>query len=250
MSRPTTVAAALTIAILMLSAPRECAAQDTAAAQVSAQVAPAQAQVPVQRTGLCAWHVEFCKYRGWYRQVGAPLFTLGAIVLPCWLAFRLYRRRTSGRRMSPAREILLLAAVLYLMCLTVATLTPNRNPRLRTHASMGVELRPDLATLTCASANRSSVPNARAFCRQNLIGNLLLFFPLGVLLPLIRGRLRFRHGVQVAVVLSVGIELLQYLSRALGTYRSVDVNDVLLNVAGACLGLTFVSLLRLRRAVR
>src|SRR5687768_2490559 len=44
----------------------------------------------VQRTGLCAWHLEFCKYRGLYRQVGFPFLVLSAIALPGWLVFRLY----------------------------------------------------------------------------------------------------------------------------------------------------------------
>jgi glycopeptide antibiotics resistance protein len=54
--------------------------------------------------------------------------------------------------------------------------------------------------------------------------------------------------VLIAIALSVGIELLQYLSRAWGSYRLADVNDVILNGVGACAGLMAASLLRLRRA--
>jgi glycopeptide antibiotics resistance protein len=76
----------------------------------------------------------------------------------------------------------------------------------------------------------------------------MLFFPLGILIPLLWRRLRFWQGIQIAIALSVTIELVQYLSRAWGSYRSADVNDVVLNGLGACLGLVIVSLLRLRRS--
>jgi hypothetical protein len=74
----------------------------------------------------------------------------------------------------------------------------------------------------------------------------MLFFPLGILLPLVWPRLRVRRAVGIALALSVGIELLQLLSSAWGSYRAADVNDVILNVFGACLGLAVVTLLRWR----
>lgn len=204
------------------------------------------AQAP-RRTGLCAWHVEFCKYRGLYRQVGVPFFILSAIALPCWLVFRLYRLRTLGGPLSARREILLLTVLLYLLCLATLTLTPNRSSRLRAEGAVAVQLRPNPASLTCSYASLPRAPNARAFCVQNAAGNVLLFVPLGILLPLVWGRFRFWHGMQIAIGLSVSIEIVQYLSSAWGSYRSADVNDVILNVFGACLGLALVYLLRLRR---
>jgi glycopeptide antibiotics resistance protein len=52
--------------------------------------------------------------------------------------------------------------------------------------------------------------------------------------------------MQIAIAVSCSIELVQYLSRAWG-HRTADVNDVILNVLGASLGLALVFLLRLRR---
>jgi glycopeptide antibiotics resistance protein len=202
------------------------------------------AQAP-RRTGLCAWHLEFCKYRGLYRQVGVPFLILSAIALPCWLVFRLYRLRTRAHPLSARREILLLTVVVYLLCLATLTLTPNGSWRLRAEATAGIELHPNLASLTCSSSILPRAPNARAFCVQNAAGNVLLFFPLGILLPLVWKRLRFRRGIQIAIALSISIELIQFLSG----YRSADVNDVILNVLGACLGLVLVYLLRLRQGV-
>ncbi|HEU4749196.1 MAG TPA: VanZ family protein [Gemmatimonadaceae bacterium] len=202
------------------------------------------AQAP--RTGLCAWHLEFCKYRGLYRQVGFPFLILSAIALPCWLVFRLYRLRTIERPLSARREILLLTAVVYLLGLATLTLTPNRGSRSRAEATVGIELHPNLASLTCSSASLPRAPNARMFCVQNAAGNFLLFFPLGILLPLVWRHLRFWRGIQIAIALSISIELLQYLS----SYRSADINDVILNGLGASLGLVLVYLLRLRQGTR
>jgi glycopeptide antibiotics resistance protein len=118
--------------------------------------------------------------------------------------------------------------------------------RLRAEARAGIELRPDLATLTCASALLPSASNARSFCKQNAVGNVLLFFPLGVLMLLVWRQLRFWQGMMIAIALSLGIELTQYFSSAWGSYRTADINDVVLNGLGACLGLAIVALLRLR----
>jgi len=185
-----------------------------------------------------------------YRSFAFPILVLSLIVVPCWLVFRLYRHRSSGHSLSFQREILLLTVVLYLSGLAAATLTPNRSSRLRAEGRGGIELHPSLASLTCSSTHLPTGSRARAFCVHNARGNVMLFFPLGILIPLVWRHLRFWRGTQIAIALSFGIELLQYLSSAWGSYRAADVNDVILNVLGASLGLALVSLLRLRQGTR
>ncbi len=184
-----------------------------------------------------------------YRSFFFPFLVLGAIVVPCWLVLRLYRLRTPGHRLSFHREILLLTFVVYLSGLAAATLIPNHNSRLAAEAAVGIDLYPNLASLTCSSAILPRGSTARAFCVHNARGNVMLFFPLGILIPLVWRRLRFRSGLQIAIALSCSIELVQYLSRA-WINRSADVNDVVLNVLGASLGLALVFLLRLRHGTR
>jgi glycopeptide antibiotics resistance protein len=77
----------------------------------------------------------------------------------------------------------------------------------------------------------------------------MLFFPLGILMPLVWKRVRFWSGIQIAIAVSVAIELVQYLSMGWSN-RNADVNDVVLNVFGAFLGLAIVFLLRLLRGTR
>lgn len=73
---------------------------------------------------------------------------------------------------------------------------------------------------------------------QQLVGNVVMFAPLGFLLPLLSTRhRRFAMAAAVGLSVSVGIELVQLaLLLTLSSRRSVDVDDVILNVAGACLG--------------
>jgi glycopeptide antibiotics resistance protein len=181
-----------------------------------------------------------------YRSEIVPFLTLSAITVPCWLVARgIWLRRTT-RRAAFRRELVLLTFVLYLSGLAVATLRPNHGSLARAEATSGVVITPDLAVLTCPSGAPEMRANERFFCGFNAKGNVLLFFPLGILLPLVWPRIRFWRGVLAAAALSAGIEVLQYVSRAWGSYRLADVNDVILNVLGAFLGLGFVSLLRLR----
>jgi glycopeptide antibiotics resistance protein len=185
-----------------------------------------------------------------YRSLFVPVLVAAAIGVPCWLAFRLYRHRSRGQPMSFGRELLLLIFVAYLSGLAAVTLLPSRSSRAKVEATDGITLRPNLTSLTCSFASSPSGSTAPAFCERNAKGNFVLFIPLGILLPLIWRRLRFRDGMAIAIALSVSIEILQYLSRSFGSKRLADVNDVILNVLGAALGLAFVALLRWRPGSR
>ena len=73
----------------------------------------------------------------------------------------------------------------------------------------------------------------RPYALKNFLGNILVFIPLGVFLPLLFRRQRrfllFLLTVTAAVCL---VELIQYFTQ-LG---SLDIDDLILNLPGACLG--------------
>lgn len=73
---------------------------------------------------------------------------------------------------------------------------------------------------------------------SQILGNLALMFPFGVLAPAVFPQLRrLRSFLVSALCVAVGIELLQLLEKvALIGRRSIDVDDVMLNVMGALLG--------------
>ncbi len=83
---------------------------------------------------------------------------------------------------------------------------------------------------------------------ENIAGNLLLLAPLGILLPLLFTELRRPWPLiwRVAAV-SAAIEVIQLITRA----RSVDIDDVILNVAGAAIAFgIFRAVARLSRGSR
>src|SRR5436305_11138578 len=88
-----------------------------------------------------------------YRSFALPILVAWAIAVPCWFVFRFYRRRTPGLRVSLPREMLLLCFVLYLSALAAVTLSPSRPSRQVVETMVRVELRPNLASLTCSSAS-------------------------------------------------------------------------------------------------
>jgi glycopeptide antibiotics resistance protein len=73
---------------------------------------------------------------------------------------------------------------------------------------------------------------------QQLVGNVVLFVPLGFFLPVLSGRCRRLAATEVvSLAVSIGIEVVQLaMLLSLLSQRSVDVDDVILNVTGAALG--------------
>jgi len=80
---------------------------------------------------------------------------------------------------------------------------------------------------------------------KQMIGNAIMLLPLGIFLPLLNRRLRKFSSFFIVVVISffvsVGIELLQLATN----YRSTDIDDVVLNSAGACVGFLIYQLIKL-----
>lgn len=68
---------------------------------------------------------------------------------------------------------------------------------------------------------------------KNVLGNIALFIPLGLLLPLVSLRMRFfLLTIGCGILFSLMIETVQYLFAA----RIFDIDDLLLNAAGTIIG--------------
>ena len=68
---------------------------------------------------------------------------------------------------------------------------------------------------------------------RNLIGNLIMFFPWGIYLPLLFEKTKhWKKYMVITVGMLLGVELVQFFGR-LGSF---DIDDFLLNLAGAMLG--------------
>lgn len=76
---------------------------------------------------------------------------------------------------------------------------------------------------------------------RNIGGNVLLFFPLGVMLPLLWKKRSLLRVFLVILLCAAGVELTQHII-GLGIgyrYRMVDIDDVILNTLGGMIGYAF-----------
>lgn len=74
----------------------------------------------------------------------------------------------------------------------------------------------------------------------NILGNILMFMPLGLIIPALFPQINnYKKMAMVAMGLSILIEIIQYFSRLIGNYRQVDIDDVILNTIGALAGYYF-----------
>lgn len=97
----------------------------------------------------------------------------------------------------------------------------------------------DFLTRGMARVNLTPFATLRLFYRVggtaakiNLLGNLLVFVPLGLLPPMIWKKCRgLMYGILPGFLFSLSVECLQYF-----TGRSVDIDDLLLNTLGAAAG--------------
>ena len=76
---------------------------------------------------------------------------------------------------------------------------------------------------------------------KQVLGNLVMLLPLGIYLPLLYRKLSGFFAVAiVSMLVSVFIELLQLVT----SYRSTDIDDVLLNTTGACAGFMIYTIVK------
>jgi glycopeptide antibiotics resistance protein len=125
---------------------------------------------------------------------------------------------------------------LYLLTLASVVFLPLvLDPAMRAHLLIDrgwISLVP-LATVT-ELLRKSSAQEAAV----QLLGNMALFVPLGLLGPMLFQRMRkFAALLSTAALCTLGIEVTQLLLH-LGhfSFRSFDVDDVLLNMSGALIG--------------
>ena len=99
------------------------------------------------------------------------------------------------------------------------------------HIRYGVNLVP-FYTIKCYLRNIAN-GHIVSISVKNLLGNLLIFLPLGTYLPIIWKKCRSLSAtLLVSLTVLIGIELLQFLT-LLGT---LDIDDLILNMCGILLG--------------
>ena len=122
----------------------------------------------------------------------------------------------------------------YVILLGVVTLAPP--PFSPSNGHSGTNFLPLLPSIRCFVPNPGQPPTTE-FCIRTIMGNIAMFVPLGLMLPLIsRKHLSAGRLLVVALIASVAIELLQYTGSRFGSARWSDVDDILFNLVGALIG--------------
>ena len=137
-------------------------------------------------------------------------------------------------------KLLVATLVVYIGVIFAFTIFPTRISRFRNPRSYHVNVIPLGYSFTCFRQDPNQHPHITTFCLRNTLGNVALFVPLGILLPLVSNRfLRLKRVLLFALVLSLSVESIQFLLRFFGNPRAVDIDDVILNTLGACIGFAF-----------
>lgn len=160
------------------------------------------------------------------------------LALPVWAAIRLITWKIRGKKLRWSREVLLAVFVLFLVTLAQQTVFPRfvwENGRLLIK-SWNINGCNYIPLYTISRFWRYGTP---AQIGVNLVGNVVMFLPLGLLPALLWRKVRpVVTGVGLGVLTSVLIELVQPL-----VGRSRDVDDLILNTLGAGLGCLLARLL-------
>jgi glycopeptide antibiotics resistance protein len=148
--------------------------------------------------------------------------------------------------------LLIATFVVYLAMVAALTIVPaHLSPiRIRSTDANHINLIPLDYSFRCFRQGRGMYPHLTAFCLRNTLGNVALFMPLGILLPFIDARFRtFKRVLLFGLAMSLAIETAQLALRFIGNPRAVDIDDVLLNTLGGCLGFLIYRGLKLRPLV-
>lgn len=176
-----------------------------------------------------------------------PTIILVAIAIPVWFIARIaFRKKIPGVNISFAREFLYFIFFLYLIALAAVTIVPLSFALHKVPSAQDINLVPFKSTLNAIHHLMSMHQRFKlSMLFENTPGNIVLFLPLGFLLPLIAKKTDSFLGILfTGLFCSAAIEFIQYIERSFAVYRSVDIDDVILNTLGALLGWIMLCLVR------
>lgn len=170
-----------------------------------------------------------------------PVLYVLKLVIPAWIIFRvgwvLYMRHTKNM-VDLKKEWLLFLLVIYVGSVLAVTIAPAAVLGFNDPDAIRLNLVPVINTTAYylkTLHDNDEIAAMRAL--ENIMGNFILFTPLGILLPCIFKSFRsFKSVLAFCIVCSVSIELTQFFLRQIGTFRTVDIDDLIMNTIGGILG--------------
>jgi glycopeptide antibiotics resistance protein len=171
-------------------------------------------------------------------QVLKPTLIILSLSIPAWILFRMVLRNLKAvHSISYKKELILLLFVLYTAFVLCLTLLPVPATRVDNPNAMDINVVPVINTVK-QSFDMFSRHNTfkRLHVIENILGNFIMFIPLGIFLRLLFPKCSLKRTIVLAFICSVSIELIQLIGRQFGNYRTVDIDDIILNTTGAILG--------------
>jgi glycopeptide antibiotics resistance protein len=183
-------------------------------------------------------------------QLIKSIIFLLAVTLPFWIAARIkiyVLRKKRGEQAQIRTEFILTTFFVYLIFVAAVTVIPTQMSRFRKPNFDSLNFIPIRNSIKCFLPGETGETAMSVLCHQNIIGNIILFFPLGILLPFALKRFHSLKRVLVfALCLSLSIEAVQFFFGFLGNFRVVDIDDILLNTSGAWIGFRVLCLCQRR----
>lgn len=166
------------------------------------------------------------------------------LMLPIWILIRvaLIQGKRSNGLFSIKREVVLNLFFVYILCFISITLFPLMINWSGDRSMAQINLVPVFNTMSDVTNIPPEMHNFMIkFWIKNILGNVLLLFPLGLLLPILWRKFdNMRNTLLFSFLFSLCIEIIQLLSYYVGNMgRSFDIDDIILNTFGACLGYLF-----------
>ncbi|MGH4120381.1 VanZ family protein [Clostridium sp.] len=168
------------------------------------------------------------------------------IILPMWILVRVVSilKNRSKVQFSIKREIVLNLFLVYILSFIGITLFPLMINWDGSKGMVSVNFVPVFNTIDSVIniPQDSQMHNFMIrFWIKNILGNTLLLFPFGLLLPILwRKFYNVRKTLLYSFLFSLGIEINQLLSYYVGNIgRSFDIDDIILNTFGAWIGYMF-----------
>jgi glycopeptide antibiotics resistance protein len=178
-----------------------------------------------------------------------PVLLIFGLILPAWLLYRLLkggRQKRNGKNVNLKNELVLILFIIYVSIVLAATIAPASISGFNNPPEPGLNIIPVINTCRQFISTLADPDNINTdFALENIIGNIILFLPLGIFLPYLFPKFdSIKKVAAICFLCSLSIELTQLILRQFGTYRTVDIDDVILNTTGGILGwLIFVKLI-------
>lgn len=170
--------------------------------------------------------------------IGSSFIIVALISMALWIIYRLYNV-VKNKRINIAREIILFIFFVYFLFLLLLTIFKGgriefsnqfNSYMYREHGLLGIiNIVPIKETINTFMHSETGMRNSL----RNLIGNILVFMPLGFFIPLLFDKFNnLKKVLKVGCLSSLAIELSQLFVGS----NVCDIDDVIYNTLGALVG--------------